>query len=161
MPSTGNSAAENDCIATDRDIHVADMILAIDFPVYNVDNPFAAQETELGEPVFSLSVLSRVVMYMIPSVLDRNANTVMLVTLFMVIGGCSYRSISLAQEGTGQRPSISRRTRRYATRESFVKMVLRSSRVGMPSGLRSGVASARLSASRSRSGSIWRTTRSK
>jgi hypothetical protein len=56
------------------------MVLAMDCPVRSACNPFAAQEAELGKPVPSLKVISGAVIYIVPSVLDRNANTIMLAT---------------------------------------------------------------------------------
>ncbi len=60
--------------------HIADMILTMDFQVRGASNPFAAQETELSEPVLTLKVILGAVIYMVPSVFDRDARTPMLAT---------------------------------------------------------------------------------
>src|SRR5216117_3420326 len=79
IPKTSLGAAtENDWFATQRDVHAIDMTLAMDFQSCSAGNPFAAKGTECGKPVLPLQASSGAAIYMLPSVLDRNANAVTL-----------------------------------------------------------------------------------
>ena len=58
----------------ERNIYILDISLVIDFPLYNVSNPFVIKGTEYNKPVLYVKEISKVVIYMISSTSSRDVN---------------------------------------------------------------------------------------
>jgi hypothetical protein len=140
---TGGSATKDDWIATKWRLSVVDMALAVAPPIPLVRYPTAAEEAKFGKAAILLMERLVAAVRMRPSLLGRNTNMrrrklAAKVTNGHAQDGFPHLSISIRQDVTGQRPSMGRRTSWYATLQSLVRIVMRSWRAEMPSGLRSG-----------------------
>ncbi len=140
---TGSGAAKENWIATKWCLSVVDVAPAVAPALPLVRYPTAAEEAKFGKAAILLVERLVAAVRMRPSLLGRNASMrrrtlVAKVTNGHAQDGFPHLSISMRQDGTGQRPSLGRRTSWYAALQSLVRRVMRSWRAEMPSGLRSG-----------------------
>jgi hypothetical protein len=110
IPGAGNSVAESDRVASEGNVEIVDVSLAVDFPGGLVGYPTAASETKLGETEqFGVMALGAPI-YMLPPVFDGNTKFDLSAAGTMAVVGknVSYSLIFRLQEGTGQESPMGR-----------------------------------------------------
>ena len=104
--------AESDRVASEGNVEIVDVSLAVDFPVSLVSYPTAASETKLGETeLFGVMAFGAPV-YMPPPIFNGNTKFDLSAagTMPMICRNVSYSLIFRLQEGTGQESPMGRNT---------------------------------------------------
>ena len=78
----GKGAPESDRVAAERHVHIINIILVVYLLVYHTSHLYIAEEIEFGKTMFYLKKAFMAAVYIVPSALKGNTNT-----LILAIGG--------------------------------------------------------------------------